>query len=426
MSNTKLFLRLENAENTDAVDTADVLAADTDAKVDAEAITEAAAHVTETDLGIDNAMEAADEVSAASATMEEAVADGEGLTPREAEMVEARLERAAALLGADLSALGLTFRRESFGGKESRLAVTKMRLEAAEGFGKKIWEGLKKAWQWLKDAVIALVGKLTKSADSLEKRLKTLESQASQVKGKAKEAKLKTQAKTFSVEGKTSVDTILSFGKNVESFAVALDSLKSFSVDLSKVSGTPGAELLRSDFKSQEKISAKGEFKDAEAYGRLPGGRAVVVRFSKKSMGGQEVQISTLTVEQIDSELASEYDAPDQKALSAIVATGLSVTRALKTLKTTEDATKKVIDATVTYIDKMASAGQSSADSAEGADKAKNKETADALREVIKSNHSQLKVLIGTVPNSFFAIGSGMADVVAAGISNFKEEKAAA
>jgi hypothetical protein len=425
MSKTKLFVRMESEAGTEVVDTADVLAADTNAKVDAEAVTEAAADITQLDTGIDNALEAADEVSADSDTMAEAVADGDGLTPREAEMVEARLERAAALVGGDLTALGLTFRRESFGGKESRLAVTKMRLEAAEGFGKKIWDGLVKAWNWLKDAVTTLFSKLIKSSDSLEKRLKVLEAQVGNVKGKKKEAKLKTQAKTFSVEGKTSAETIAGFAKTVEQFDVILSDVNSFSTNLDDKMGVAGAELLKRVFKSAEKVSAKDVEKGAEAYGRLPGGRAIVVKTTKQSFAGVEVEIAALSVEQIDETLASEYDAPDEKALADIVAAGLKVTRSLKSFKKAEDGIKKVIDANVTFIQKMASANDSFSKAEDGSKKEEMKGTSDRARAMLKANHSQMKVLVGPVPGSFFALASGMADVVAAGVANFKEEAAA-
>ena len=428
---TKLFLRVENNDAA-AVDVsgASALAAESDAKLDAEAVTAAAADVTELDTGIDNALEAAGEVEAVTDVMAESVAEDEGLTPREAELVEARLEAAAKLVGADLGAMGLTFRRESFGGKESRLSVTKMRLEAAEGFGKKIWENIKKAWNWLKDAAINLFGKLTKSADSQVSRLKDLEARASNIKGKQKESKMKTAVSVFSVNGTAGFNTMLDMADQTEKyevlFANIFTKLKPGNIDASmdgeKINAAVGSvnqalfDVVTAAFGKNETISKKG-IDTAAAYGRLPGGRSILVH--KNEGSGDDAPTATFEVAVIDEKIAEDYAALSADEIRKVIARAKTAANGLKSFKTNEASIKKLIEGNIAWLDNMTKVAETDA-------KREKSESgtsyAAAIRALVRSNQSLVKAATTQLPTAYFNIVAGMADAAAAGISNFKED----
>ena len=428
--NTKLWLRQENANiSPEDVSGETALAAESDAKLDAEEVTAAAADLTELDTGIDNSMEAADEVEAAVSTMSEAVSEDEGLTPREAEMVEARLERAAKLVGADLGAMGLTFRRESFGGKESRLAVTKMRLEAAEGFGKKIWENIKKGWAWLMEAVRTLFGKLTKSADSQVARFKALESRAANIKGKQKESKMKAAVGVFSVGGSAGFDTMMAMADQTEKYEVLFGNIFTklkpgqidSAMDSAKLDSTITNfnqllhDIVTAAFGKEETITKKG-VDNAAAYGRLPGGNSILVR--KVETGDYPTAVFEVTG--IDEKKAEEYEALTADEIRKVVARGKVAAAGLKTFKNNEASIKKLIDGNVAWLDNAVKVAE--ADTKREKDEAGAKFAA-GIRSMVKSNQSLVKAATSALPSAYFQIVSGLADAAAAGISNFKEEK---
>lgn len=432
---TKLFMRMENDSSAAAAaDPQESLAIDANARVDAEAVTEAAADVTSVDTGIENALEAESEVAGATATMEEAVAEGDGLSPREAEMVEARLERAARLVGADLGAMGLTFRRESFGGRESRLAVTKMRLEAAEGFGARIWESIKKAWQWLVDMAKNLFGKLTKSADSQIERFKTLEQRLGSLKGKQKETKMKAAVGTFSIAGKAGLDTMKEMADQTEKYRTLYANIfeKLSASALPKLDSGKLAETV-SQFNSQlhavisgafgadQTVTAKGFATTDSAFGRLPGGRSIVIKQKGSGKAEQEIVTAGFSVEKIDEKLAEDYNALSAEEIRSLCTRGAAVAKGLKDFKKDEDAMTKLINANVTWLDTQAKVGTKTAEA--GKDNDSERDYAGAIRAIVTSNQALVKVATTALPTAYFQIVSGLGDVVAAGIGNFKAEE---
>ena len=418
---TKLFLRMEN-DNMSAVaaDPQGSMAVESNARVDAEAVTAAAADVTSVDTGIDDAMEAEGEVAAAASSMSEAVGDGDGLSPREAEMVEARLERAARLVGADLNAMGLTFRRESFGGRGSRLAVTKMRLEAAEGFGKRIWEAIVKGWEWLKDAVKNLFNRVTKSAESQVERFKTLKTRVSEIKGEKKESKMKAAASVFSIAGVTSMDTIKAMEDAAKGYfdlyEAAVEKLSQPGKTPADLPGADPLEVLKTAFRREESISVTDVAKDgAKAYGRFPGGRSIVV--TQTDVDG--VVKYKFTVAKIDEKIATDYESFSDSDLGILVTMGSNMAGGLKLFKTAQPKIEKLIDINIKYIvDIMDAAGKD-------LPKEKKEEYDEILkgfRARVESIQSLVKVMTSEIPTSFFNLVSGVGDVVQAGIGNFKEK----
>lgn len=195
---------------------------------DAEEVQSATGDVTELDTGIDNALKAREELESVTATVEEAVADGDGISPRESASINARLERIASLLGTTASAQGVTFRRESFGGSYSRLAATRMRLESLKEFGQDIWKAILSGWNWLKDAVNSMILSVTKSAEGIVKRFEGLQARLDAMTGdlKEKDSKLKTGAKWFSVDNTTSEVTIRQIIDTVAGSQAYLSKLK--------------------------------------------------------------------------------------------------------------------------------------------------------------------------------------------------------
>ena len=420
---TKLFLRMENDNmSATAADPQGSMAVEADARVDAEAVTAAAADVTSVDTGIDNAMEAEGEVAAATDTMSEAVADGDGLSPREAEMVEARLERAAKLVGADLGAMGLTFRRESFGGRESRLSVTKMRLEAAEGFGTRIWEAIKKGWQWLMDAAKNLFASLTKSAESQVERFKTLKTRVSEIKGEKKESKMKAGVATFSIAGAASIETInamIAMGDSYDAmYATAQEKLDPTRANTNNSNKSEQSMLvITTAFGKEETISVTDVAKDgAKAYGRFPGGRSIVVTPSNAN----GISSFKFNVTKIDEKIAEDYASLDKEELTALVNAGAGMATKLKTFKSNQPRVEKIISTNMKYIDEMISINSSHKDGDDEATKTERTEKFDKVRAHMATAQSLTKLMTSEIPTSYFKIVSGVGDVVQAGIGNFK------
>lgn len=438
MSKTQLFLRQESADLATAGDDAEKsLEIQQAVAENVEQVESASGAVTEVETGIDNALEAEGEVAAAVDTMEEAEEEG-GMTPREAELVEARLERACRLLGADMSALGLTMRRESFGAAGSRLATTKMKREAAEGLGKRIWEAVKKAWQWLKDFATNLFAKLVKSSTGVRDRAKDLQGRLAKLPAgvKTKKDNMSVGASFFSVDGKSGLNEIRTVGAS----AAAIEGLflgsaelvtpeelsKSINAgEIPKDGGTAGLEALRSAIGT---IGAGGTIKElpntSTTHGKLPGQKTIRVDENKQTFGDKEYTFAKVAIVGTDGDAAKEYKALSVAELKEVAKLAVELGENLVKIDKARALVNKMIDTNIKYCNDFMKIQEASAASRE--DEAARKAAKDFLayvRAYMGQNQSMAKLFANALPVMQFDTAVKACDVVAAGISNLKEEE---
>ena len=439
MSKTQLFLRQESADLATAGEDAEKsLEIQQAVAENVEQVESASGAVTEVETGIDNALEAEGEVAAAVDTMEEAEKEG-GMTPREAELVEARLERACRLLGADMSALGLTMRRESFGAAGSRLATTKMKREAAEGLGKRIWESLKKAWRWVKDFATSLFTKLVKSSTGVRDRAKDLQARLSKVSSGAKNNKdnLSAGAGFFSVGGKSGYSEITTVvdavGKIGQLFIASVDLTDPQILKSTMASGkVPSlADSVKIAAGVENALSALGDggtIKDladgSVNFGKLPGQKTVLMETVKVPVGDAEYAFVKASIASTEGDLAKEYKALTLGELKEVAKQALAIGEALVAYEKQKQTLHKTMDANIKYCEDLAKISEAKNGASDSeAEKKANKEFFSFMRGYMGQNQSIAKLLANALPTMQFDTAVKACDVVAAGISNFKAEE---
>lgn len=432
--NPGLMFRMENADSaaagTDADASLEVNSAATQAAQEVEG---ASGDVTEVDTGIENAETAQTELGDVQGLVEEAVEDGDGLSPREAAHVEARLEHIANLLGTTIEAQGLTFRRESFGGAQSRLAATKMRLEGIKAMATSIWEAMKRGWVWLKEAVSNLFAKITSNAEAVEKRLKDLKGRADGLTdtAKPKNDKLKASAKAFSVGGTTSKETV---GKVIDDVtaATAIISGITSATNPSQIAGQDvsdvGAKLtgiIKGALKTSITSLPKGSPEGSTGYGNLLGGTTMIVTPDKKSVGGSELALISVSIGAASDKTAEDYPAFRKKDLQALAAQGIALAGTVKDLNKIKKELETMTAANIKFCEERSRlTNQVASKDVEGKDGKNalvddNQRTAAAL-----GNFSSVSRVVATkIPSMLFSTLVAVADMVDAGVSNLKAEE---
>ena len=439
MSKTQLFLRQESADLANAGDDAEKsLEIQQAVAENVEQVESASGAVTEVETGIDNAMEAEGEVAAAVDTMEEAEEEG-GMTPREAELVEARLERACRLLGADMSALGLTMRRESFGAAGSRLATTKMKREAAEGLGKRIWEAVKKAWQWLKDFATNLFNKLVKSSTGVRDRAKDLQGRLAKLPAgvKTKKDNLSAGAGFFSVDGKSGINEIRAVAGTVVAFEelytlaveLATPSTMEKALNANEIPADGGKAALADTRNGFKHLGEGGKIKDlpaeATTHGKLPGQKTIRVDEDKRTFGEKEYVLAKVAIVATEGDVAKEYKALSVPELKEVAKLAVEIGEDLVKLEKSRSILNKIVDTNIKYCSDMMGLSEAaiSATIKDEGDREKVKEFTSYLRAYMGQNQSIAKLFANALPVMQFDTAVKACDVVAAGISNFKEEE---
>lgn len=436
MARTGLIFRMENDGGSATAESAEeVLAVEAEASRATEEVETASGDVTEVETGIENAGEAQAELSSIEASVEEAAEDG-GMTPREAEHVQARLERVAALLGTTVADMGLTFRKESFGGASSRVAATKMRLEGIKEWGKKIWEAIKKAWAWLKDAVTNFFAKLTNNIEAVEKRLKELQGRVNSAASKNMKSNKSTvgyAAKVFSIEGKSGFDEMQ---KMLANGALYLDILKDLAAqtDRSGNNSKPTkdvvetyADLLKSIFTTQGEIAKnlpKSTEKDAVGGIRLPGGQAVLLVPKTETVEGEDVKVFYATTGDADEKIADDYSALTFDQMKKVLETALTLAKELKNAKKTEVEFRATIDANIKFAESQAKIADSRVSKEKDEAKAEaEKKELEIARICNNLTISLVKMGLNKLPKASFDLCAAAGDAVAGNLGNYKEEE---
>ena len=432
-----LFFRMENVDAAGAGEDAEAsLEVNANAAQAVEEVESASGDVTEVDTGIDNAEAAQEELADVQDLMEEAVEEGDGLSPREAAHVEARLEHVASLLGTTTAAMGLTFRKESFGGSASRLAATKMRLEGVKEWAAKIWEALKRGWQWLKEAVVNFFSKITGNIGAVEKRLKDLKGRVAAIEASAKQKndKLKTGAKAFSVDGKTSKDTIVSVLTQAANIGGLMGKLaeESMPEKLNKDEGLGSKSTLEAIIKAALPAVAslpKGNPEGAVGYGHLLNGKTLIVAPEKKVAGDATLDLYKISVGDASDKTAEDYAALSKTDLGAVVETGIATAGHIASYQKVSKELISSIDNSIKYCEAQAKIIVGGATNVAEGDAAK-KEAKDAgakAAAIFGAVNSGVRAIVSKLPASAFSTVVAAADLVEANVTNFKaEEKAKA
>ena len=388
---------------------------------DRENIESDVAAVADVNTGIENALEAQTEVQAAISTMEESVEEG-GMTPALAAEVEHRMERAAALIGDNLGNYGLTFRRESFGGKETRLSATKRRIEAAQGWGTKIWEAIKAAWQWLKDQFSRLMGSIFKSADGLRKRYDGLEARLNAATGdKQKESKISTGAKFFARNGEVSFATIEGLVDMSAKFPTTVES-----VAKTTEPNVDGVELTKALMSGLGRNSAtiKGEDASKTSYmGFFSKDRTLA--FDKHDHtpegGGKVFSTFAARLVKVSEKDPDDYPALDKSQVRTLISKGMVSLKAFEAFKKSEDSIRSSCDANIKYIDETMRAN---AKDMSGSEEERDLARKEARSETIKAKARQatVKLLTDFLPKEHYDVLNSLINVILANINNFKSE----
>lgn len=437
MARTGLIFRMENEGGAAVAESAEeVMAVEAEASQATEEVESASGDVTEVETGIENAGEAQAELSSIEASVEEAAEDG-GMTPREAEHVQARLERVAALLGTTVSEMGLTFRKESFGGASSRVAATKMRLEGIKEWGKKIWEAIKKAWAWLKDAVSNFFAKLTGNIEAVEKRLKDLQARVNNAASKNMKTNKSTvgyAAKVFSIDGKTGAEEMLKLLANGSVYLEILDVLAAetnktgASADVNKQNIENYAQKLKSVFTSNGTKAGtlpKSAEKDAEGGILLPNGEAVLVVPKNETVAnGEDVKVFYVTVGDASEKKAEDYTALTFDQMKKVLEAALGLAKQLKAAKKVETEFRATIDNNIKFAENQMKIAES------GNAKEKDENAQEQARAVLEMarvannlNISLVKMALNKLPKAAFDLCAGAGDAVNGNLSNYKEEE---
>ena len=471
-----LAMRMENIEGAVAAenyDPAESLVVEEEA---AAAVGEADMVAEEVDgltSDIDASQDAAEElVGEVIPAMEEAATD-DGMTPREAEHVQARLESICRRAGIDFASTGLTMRRESFSGSASRKTQTKMRLEAADGVFQRIWENIKKAWLWLKDQISGIYSKWTSSAEGVKKRLEDIQTRMTAMKaGSDPDARsLKTSAKIFSIDGKTNVlagndntlikvcDSTLAFFSSITPVKSAIEGLNIASITEALI-GKKGEKIGNATLKKDDILDfskgvitaistgansrSSGLLKEFEnpgpkntndilaVSGCLPGGRSVVHTAKKLSGGDLELESIKVSVEIVEDRFADSYDAPGVKDITTVINKGLNICSELLKSDKKKAESDVAIKAALDKFDALIKEAKAVQDRRRGmssddaAAEAKNTDKINATSIVLQlsgSVQSAVDVVTTKAPKMLFDCAAACADIAAASVNNLKEPK---
>ena len=426
-----LIMRMESeaGEALQGAGTEEQLAITAEAAEGAQEVESASDDVTEVETGIENAIEAGGELNDIEGTLEEAAAE-DGVSPREAEHIQARLEHVARLLGTTVPNMGLTMRREAFGGAAARVAATKMRLEGVKEWGKKIWEALKKGWEWLKDAVKNFFTRLTKSAEGLVNRLKALQARVNTMAAKktdTKKSEVSAGAKVFSVEGKTDLNTIKLILGNTENIgdlmvkcasvlkAEANGGFKNGSVDLVK------NILVKANGTKPSSLPKEAPDK-AIASLRTSNGKALIVVPKTESAGAKEFESFELKEIEVDDKISDSYKAIEVADLKALCTEALELAKGLVRFKKDEADMTASIDANIKYCQEQGRIKMNRADREEADKRDDARDEVQLALAAQKVAQSVTKLLTNVVPTLAFKVIYAAADVVDGNLANLEEK----
>ena len=423
MANNGIMFRFENAdaEAMTAEDTNEAVALSAEADVAVDEQLGASEELSQVETGIEQAGEAQEELGEVIETVEEAAEDG-GMTEREAVHLEARIANIARLLGTTPSAMGLTFRRESFGKNQNRLTATKYKLEALKEWPKKIWEALVKAWNWLKNAVSNFINSFSKNAEVVEKALAEQATRIKNVKnGELKKKEMTAHVKFFSMSGKTDVGTIktlLNTPARVSEIAKEMGAISSKRIEdmatdkkgLSEYFGT-----LHSIF---------GTGKGEKDFGlRIGGGQAIKSEEKTTNIGKTEVQVTSFDIKSIEDKFAEKYNAFTQSELQSINSAAYSAAKDLVVLQKTLPTLEKEIDNNINFCKNQIGIAGMALKNDDDKIAGEMREQLEFSRVANQTSINVIKLVVNRLPSAALTIVKNAKDLVDTGIGNLKSEE---
>lgn len=391
--------------------------------------------ISETDTGIEQAIETTDELGDVEELLTDAVDSGEGLDTRGAQLAEIAIEAICAKVGISARGSKVFPAMEAFGSAQSRLHATKLALEGLKETAVRIWEAIKKGvaavWNMIQNFFVGLV----KNRKLMEKHLENLKGKVAAIPAgaKPKKEKLTAGAKVFSISKAASVETVLAILKNsadlVPAAAAAATASSSAVNEIAAGKEADVSKAVEGAF-GRLKATVGGEASAVEgghSYSNLASGRAVVL----KTTGEGADAVTTLAVEVVSKEGAADIAAPSKEQLASIVAAAQATLKDLVAFEKVAGELKKVSTAAIKYADSIISnaasvAAKGAGDSKDQKDDISKKAKANA--EKIRGLNKLSSALGAQIPSAVFAAVKGAADLVTSGISNLgaKTEEAKA
>jgi hypothetical protein len=403
-----LVFAMEEAGITD-VEASETKIAEGMSEIDSEALerNEEAAEIEDLEMAIEDAMEDADTLEDISKVMEDSVESGEGLSPEAAEMAEIAVEAICNRLG--IRNKKILPAMESFGSSSSRLAATRIALEATEETKKSLLDTVIEAFKRLGDIISDFFQRLMGGLPKVESVSKALGQKLEKFEDKNPKTKILDNpglAKLFgSKSGPASAFTNVE--KNLKFISEYQANLSTYSGDLMSEFGQ--LESI-SFYKFKEKAEANKKFaesvvKSAESLKSddLTNGETGFVLLDKKLVITQD-------------EVSNEGGVSDPKVIFEYEEKGSTGGKTLEVLSASEMKTLlKAVDKTVADLKQIKSKGDPKKISAKFIDainkavkttekaskdsENKDQETADKLKYLKNQarNVSQLTTSIGRV-----------------------------
>ena len=291
------------------------------ADVQAEAMPDIA-EVESQSEGINEGIEAADQLEQVEAVVSDAVENGEGLDPVAAESLRIAVEAICARVGANPKAMYALYATENFSSASSRKANSKIALESVSEFLKSLWEKIKAAVKNLWEKVQALWNKHLSSLGRTVKALESMKDKVSQAKGtgtydpvevpESLRSIFPSKAATLGIDEMSEFATTINRSlDSISKFRMLEDASKATKLaDLNNVAEQAKGSGIVVEFGSEDKP--------------LPGGSYFKWTYKLESEDDDGVKILTLDVEEdhgkfTDGRKNNQLDIANKEALKSLI-----------------------------------------------------------------------------------------------------------
>lgn len=300
--------------------------------------------------GIDEGMQAADQLEELEEVVADTVEEGEGLPPVAAEAVRIALEAICARVGANPKSVYSLYATENFKSQSSRMANTKIALEGIGEFLKDLWKKIKAALTSIWQKAVDFFKKHFSSLGRIKKALESAKTKVSESSGKIKDKPYIDEAPSSLVDafaGKADITkTVVS--KFVTAHADATQTLKTLNTESDGFNLVVGTLLQTTPMTKEainaaiEKVLKTGTDKTKQvtlgsASESLIGGKYITYTYTVDDEGGLTAEVERETVADIDAKLGLSIS--DKPGLQDIIKSTLAVIT--DTIKETEKFVSK-------------------------------------------------------------------------------------
>lgn len=400
------------------------------------------AEIAEVVTAVEDAEVDAETLGEIQTVMAETVETGEGTDSNAGEIAAIAVEAICARLGIK-SKQKVIPGTEAFGEKKTKLAATKVAVEAIGETISKIWKAimaaLKQVWEKVKSFVVGLLKNRTlllKHLESLKAKIASIDAAAE----KAEEELKGSVAKAFSIGGKASFATAEKIMSDSEKLIKATNVGANHSVSIASkmidIKGDPAnldsaavdlLDNIRGAFEPLGKVDSKSAGKDGATvahYGNLAFGKSVGITYSE----GEKTTVNLVVEENTD--LAEAAEALSKEQMTKLLDQAIALVKNLQDV----EKSQKDLTAIAKACDNVTSAvlkGAANNQAGDGKDEADKKES-EAIHKAagnIRALSSMIAKFGASLPSSVFSAAKSAGDYVSASANNFKvkkEEKAAA